>query len=296
MRPATRAFYAPLNRAYPQSDIKKRLLKKSDFIPYEFKDEVAYQAFWNWAKKSTFLYTDGTRVARVNAFKFIWEWIRGLFGSENRCKRTTVKLALSKVAYSGYIKGWKISTEALSPEHPMSVFSQPLNNDNTERAQETLIQRHLNVTPNSQSDLGAARNTFGSTIISREYLKLLDLNVDTDALAPLKEISAVLPFLSKIIPDDEVRTSDHRVDCLRGALDTQVDRIVQSGQLPQLLAWAIAAGHTQTELAHVILQYTERHFQEPPIMPGYQASAETKLPQLVGNNNSMIQRHYLCLI
>ncbi|WP_131793873.1 hypothetical protein [Fluoribacter gormanii] len=87
---------------------EKGTIHLPDFVIYDF-DEEEYQTFWReiTSYPRERLYTDGIDVFRVSWFRTIFESFKGWLGFENHCHPSRIEMTLAKVAYTGYIKGFK---------------------------------------------------------------------------------------------------------------------------------------------------------------------------------------------
>lgn len=87
---------------------EKGTIHLPDFLIYDF-EEYEYQKFWreiaSYPRQR--LYTDGVDVFRVSWFRTVYESFKGWLGFENHCHPNRVEMTLAKIAYAGYIKGFK---------------------------------------------------------------------------------------------------------------------------------------------------------------------------------------------
>lgn len=133
-----------------------------DTIPYTMSEDD-YKATWNEINdpsKGKYFYTEGYEVKRVGFFKALKEFFRGMIGKENRCTGTRTKMALYKLAYYGYAKGYDKSVLDSAPTW--------------KRRRYRLNQNLLNKLKNPRSD--AASGELQKELITfyrRHYLRLI---------------------------------------------------------------------------------------------------------------------------
>jgi hypothetical protein len=79
-----------------------------DFIIYDM-DEEDYQSFWHSISShpKEQLYTDGVQIYKVSWIQSLFQRFKGWLGFENHCHPKKVDLTLAKVAYIGYLHGFK---------------------------------------------------------------------------------------------------------------------------------------------------------------------------------------------
>ncbi|KTD75688.1 hypothetical protein [Legionella waltersii] len=79
-----------------------------DFIIYDM-DEEDYQSFWHSiaGHPKEQLYTDGVQIYRVSWLQSLFQRFKGWLGFENHCHPKKVDFTLAKVAYIGYLHGFK---------------------------------------------------------------------------------------------------------------------------------------------------------------------------------------------
>ncbi|QLZ67592.1 hypothetical protein FOLKNPGA_00365 [Legionella sp. PC1000] len=79
-----------------------------DFLIYDF-DEDEYRMFWREIASCPRqrLYTDGVDVFQVSWFRTLFESFKGWLGFENHCHPNRIEMTLGKIAYAGYLKGFK---------------------------------------------------------------------------------------------------------------------------------------------------------------------------------------------
>lgn len=79
-----------------------------DFIVYDM-DETDYRQFWQAIHQHprAQLYTDGVQVYQVSWLQSIFQRFKGWLGFENHCHPKKVEMTLAKIAYFGYLRGYK---------------------------------------------------------------------------------------------------------------------------------------------------------------------------------------------
>ncbi|HHF7366906.1 TPA: hypothetical protein ACPSKY_002028 [Legionella bozemanae] len=97
-----------LARHFAELYQEKGTVHLPDFLIYDF-DKHEYQIFWREIASSPRqrLYTDGIDVFRVSWFRTLFESFKGWLGFENHCHPNRIEMTLGKIAYAGYLKGFK---------------------------------------------------------------------------------------------------------------------------------------------------------------------------------------------
>lgn len=152
---------------------------RPDFICYDM-DDREYQQFWNEIKDHPKgqLYTDGIRVVKVSWIRSIFEAIKGWFGFENHCQVNKVEMTLAKVAYHGYLKGYRPNTFQqvncpLISDRFQSLVNAERTNTNSAALQHLLMSYYIT---NSDSISNAPIDRaypFGQTWIYHQYYQLV---------------------------------------------------------------------------------------------------------------------------
>ncbi|STY28174.1 Uncharacterised protein [Legionella wadsworthii] len=174
---------------------EKGIVHLPDFIIYQF-DEVEYQLFWRTLMSTPRhkLYTDGFNVFRVNWFWQIFESFKGWLGFVNHCHPERIEMTLAKIAYAGYLKGFKSKElNESTTQFPVSMrFIKLINNDRTNEASKELQRllmeyfiNHVSAFP-ELSDTFSMGYPFGQTLIN-EYLAYLVPSLDPQDSRIIKE-------------------------------------------------------------------------------------------------------------
>ena len=105
-----------LARHFIEEYQERGIVHRPDFLLYDF-DEDEYQTFWQEIASSPRqrLYTDGIDVFQVSWFRTLFESFKGWLGFEDHCHPSRVEMTLGKIAYAGYVKGFK------APALPKSI-------------------------------------------------------------------------------------------------------------------------------------------------------------------------------
>ncbi|KTD71330.1 hypothetical protein [Legionella tucsonensis] len=157
-----------------------------DFLIYDF-DENEYRRFWreiaSCPRKR--LYTDGINVFQVSWFRTLFESFKGWLGFENHCHPNRIEMTLGKIAYAGYLKGFKSSQLNKSRDgFPIStnfiyLSHLPRKNQTSNELQQLLVSyfiTHSHAFP--EFDESIRRNySFGQSFI-QEYLAYLLPSID----------------------------------------------------------------------------------------------------------------------
>jgi tetratricopeptide (TPR) repeat protein len=152
---------------------------RPDFICYDM-DNREYQQFWSEIKDHPKgqLYTDGIQVVKVSWLRSIFEAFKGWLGFENHCQTNKVEMTLAKVAYHGYLKGYRPNTfqqlnQPLISDRFQSLVNADRTNANSATLQHLLMSYYI-----SNSD--AISNTpiertypFGQTWIDHQFYQLV---------------------------------------------------------------------------------------------------------------------------
>ncbi|PWY57549.1 hypothetical protein DGG96_00155 [Legionella qingyii] len=165
---------------------KKGTIHLPDFVIYDF-DEEEYQTFWReiTSYPRQRLYTDGIDVFQVSWFRTIFESFKGWLGFENHCHPNRIEMTLAKVAYTGYIKGFK-SKELNKSTDGFPISSRFIKLTNLSRTNETSgeLQRllmgyfitHSHAFPEFNASIRESY-PFGQTLI-QEHLAYLIPSID----------------------------------------------------------------------------------------------------------------------
>ncbi|CAM2821019.1 Uncharacterised protein [Legionella steigerwaltii] len=162
------------------------IVHRPDFLIYDF-DEIEYQTFWQEIASSPRkrLYTDGVDVFRVNWLRHLFESFKGWLGFENHCHPNRVEMTLGKIAYAGYVKGFKApvlqqGTDAFPiSSHFIELVNSPRTNQISSDLQHLLMSyfiTHSYAFPEFNSFIHRGY-PFGQTFI-QEYLAHLAPSID----------------------------------------------------------------------------------------------------------------------
>ncbi|KTC92470.1 hypothetical protein OQJ15_12080 [Fluoribacter dumoffii] len=130
---------------------KKGIVHLPDFLVYDF-DEEEYKSFWKEIASSSRqkLYTDGIDVFPVNWVRYFFESFKGWLGFENHCHPNRVEMTLGKIAYAGYMKGYKsqslfynVDMSSISDRFINLVHS-PRTNQTSAELQQLLMKYFIN--------------------------------------------------------------------------------------------------------------------------------------------------------
>jgi hypothetical protein len=120
-----------------------------DFVIYDL-DESEYQLFWSKIKEhsQSRLYTDGVQVYRVGWIQYLFQSFKGWLGFDNHCQANKVELILAKVAYHGYLKGFKSKdfdnfTPSLISDRYRELINSKRENKNSAELQRLLVTYYL---------------------------------------------------------------------------------------------------------------------------------------------------------
>ncbi len=180
---------------------EKGTIHLPDFHIYDF-EEYEYQAFWReiTSYPRQRLYTDGVDVFRVSWFRTVFESFKGWLGFENHCHPNRVEMTLAKIAYAGYIKGFKSSELNKSKEgFPISMHFIGLVNLKRTNQTSKILQRllmsyfvtHSHAYPEFYESIRESYS-FGRSLIQENLAYLIpsidpqDSSTIQDALAQIK--------------------------------------------------------------------------------------------------------------
>ncbi|KTD65322.1 hypothetical protein [Legionella shakespearei] len=152
---------------------------RPDFICYDM-DNREYQQFWNEIKDHPKgqLYTDGIQVVKVSWLRSIFEAFKGWLGFENHCQTNKVEMTLAKVAYHGYLKGYRPNTfqqlnQPLISDRFQSLVNADRTNANSAAIQHLLMSYYIS-NSDSISNIPIERTyPFGQTWIDHHYYQLV---------------------------------------------------------------------------------------------------------------------------
>ena len=174
-----------------------------DFVIYDF-DEEEYQTFWRdiTSYPRQRLYTDGIDIFRVSWFRTIFESFKGWLGFENHCHPIRIEMTLAKVAYTGYIKGFKsVELNKSRDGFPISrrfikLAQTPRTNQTSSELQRLLISyfiTHSHAFPEFNASIRESY-PFGQTLV-QEYLAYLIPSIDPQNNQTIKDaISQILYY------------------------------------------------------------------------------------------------------
>ncbi|HHF0580271.1 TPA: hypothetical protein ACPHXX_002509 [Legionella anisa] len=125
-----------------------------DFLIYDF-DKDEYQMFWREIASCPRqrLYTDGIDVFQVSWFRTLFESFKGWLGFENHCHSDRIEMTLGKIAYAGYLKGFKSKELSKSSDgFPIStnfirLVNLPRTNQTSNELQQLLVSYFITHSP-----------------------------------------------------------------------------------------------------------------------------------------------------
>lgn len=134
-----------LNKINPY--YRKRMVHCPDVVLFNHTAEE-YAAHWATLSKSKYLWTNGYEIVPTNWFSYALQTVKGWFGYTNHCSTSTVKLALSKLAYYGYLSGFDQQPLHQTKHYPLnptylSQASNPRNDQSTDYLQHQLISEYV---------------------------------------------------------------------------------------------------------------------------------------------------------
>ncbi|KTD68465.1 hypothetical protein Lste_1623 [Legionella steelei] len=191
-----------LARHFIEEYQERGIVHRPDFLLYDF-DEDEYQTFWQEIASSPRqrLYTDGIDVFQVSWFRTLFESFKGWLGFEDHCHPSRVEMTLGKIAYAGYVKGFKAPALPKSIDaFPISsrfvtLVNQPRTNQTSSNLQRLLMSysiTHSDAFPEFNSFIRSGY-PFGQTFI-QEYLAHLAPSIDPQDSQIIKKAIAQIAY------------------------------------------------------------------------------------------------------
>lgn len=231
-----------------------------DFLLYDFACADEYQRFWDSVandKNKKYLYSDGHQVKNVNVWQYVWQNVRGFFGWPNYCSKPSIQLALSKIAYAGYLNGWNdpISFPAgYNNDMALELFKAPVLSENTHSAQAELLRVYSDNFANRRLPFWYRQGKTGRQVFeSRSLSSFGDYYLHPQISVASENRLTLLAHALKVAPQLAQTPSARAID--------QISKILtaQASQAPYLAQWAarnIPAGSTIAALLTQIVANT----------------------------------------
>ena len=152
-----------------------------DFEIYDL-HEGEYQTFWNKIRKhpQNRLYTDGVQVYRASWLQSFFQSFKGWLGFDNHCQTNKVELTLAKIAYHGYLRGFRsVDFDNYSPtlisERFKTLINSTRDNKKSAELQKVMMTYYLTYSAHFPELYQPIRQAypFGRTLIREELYQLL---------------------------------------------------------------------------------------------------------------------------
>ncbi|QMT59004.1 hypothetical protein [Legionella sp. PC997] len=215
-----------------------------DFVIYDF-DEDEYQTFWREVTlyPRQRLYTDGIDIFRVSWFRTIFESFKGWLGFENHCHPNRIEMTLAKIAYTGYIKGFKAkelnkSSDGFPISKRFIKLTHSPRTNHTSKELQRILMSHFLTHSHSFPEFNASIRVgypFGQTLI-QEYLAYLVPSIDPQDYQIIKDAISQIHYYGQSV---------NKANCFQSSLfaEAYAQHLAAQQQYHEALAWSPEVKH-----------------------------------------------------